>query len=779
MTTLTDEPRESAIARRRRELNIDDGTADRVRCWVSSMHETPHGFFHLDRPADGAPPAAGPVRLAGWAAGTAGRHFVDLRVRHGDAVHPVVYGFPRADLAAFFQLDAPFLPGGFEVTLALPAGTAAIRFEALDITGHWHALHTETLTCADSAIGAAVADLAAEILPHDFARALLGTLRAADRDSVADAARAAAAALPQPAVLRFPHQPFHGHLHQPTLSERVLFGRLRIEGWLFHETQAIRRVTATVDLQTAQDLQLGGRKDYVAAMYPDFPQAADCRIDGLIDIPVQLPNPLCVRIYAELADGSWHLCQVQRLHSWDQETEKQPLAPFRLSTYLRAVRALDQACRTRGFRVPWTRPFWRGLRSALTEYRLRARPRRTAASAADPAPPAATAAPAAATLFTHNLAREGAPLFLLELVRHYAGAGMKLRVVAAADGPLAAAYRELGADVQVVDDGPLRRATDVSTLNAALAVLARAVDPGEPGLIVANTLSMWWAVHLARRWRRPSLLYIHESTTPATFYLGHMAPATLPPIERTFRIATQVSFLTQSTRAYYRPWLGPRNHSLNPGWIDVSAIDATLDRQSRATARQRLGLPDGTRLVVNVGAVCDRKGQHIFARGVDLLWRQSPELAAGCRFLMVGGRDTLFDRDMDALLHQLGRSNLRIIPATNEPLPYYQAADLFACTSYEESLPRVVMEAMVCRVPILSTAVHGIRDLLPDASHAHLIPPGDSQAVCDGLRRMLTAPADCAAMTEKSRARVSTVFNTSVLLPRHLALAGAVARLAL
>ena len=743
------------------------------------MLETPHAFFHLDQPVEGVAVSAGSVKLQGWAAGRNGRPLVDLRLRAGGTVHHAVYGFPRADLAAFFGLPGPFLPGGFEATLTLPSGEHPVAFEALDISGEWQQVGSVRLTVQPATPDPAPAT-EGTILPHEFARALQCTLRRAATMPVLVAATELANALPQPAVIRYPHLPFRGHLHQPTLLERVLFGRLRIEGWLFHETAVIRRITASVDLQTWQDLECAGTKPYVEAMFPQFPQVKNCRIDGLIDVPAQLPNPLCVRIYAELADGSWHLCHVQRTHGWDQEQEKAPFAPFAPFGHLTfglACLALDRACRARGFAIPRSRALWRGIRGVHQEYRTRALPEKSATSVATGDRPAAAMPPrlGLVTLFTHNLGLEGAPLFLFEYARHLAATGTRLQVISAADGPLAADYARLGAVVQIVDVRPLHQAGTARELAAAIDRLARELYLESSDLIVANTLSAYWGIHLARRAGRPSLFYIHESTTPATFYLGHMAPATLPLIEETFRIATHVSFLTETTRVYYRPWLGAGNHSINPGWIDVAAIDRALATQPREALRRTLGLGASDKLVLNVGSVCDRKGQHIFSRGVDLFWRQAPSVAASCRFLMVGGRETLFDRDLQSLLRQLARPNLSVIPATPSPLAYYGAADLFVCSSYEESLPRVIMEAMACRVPILSTGVHGIRDQLTSGTHGWLIPPGHSQALSEGLQHLLTKPELMLEMSHHARARVVAEYDASRLLPRHAALAASVA----
>jgi glycosyltransferase involved in cell wall biosynthesis len=742
------------------------------------MQETPDAHFHLDHPPMGVAVPAGVVNLRGWAAGRAGVPFVDIRLTTTGGTIPAIHGFPRVDLAQFFKLRDPFFPGGFEAAVTLAAGQHEIVFEGLSLAGEWRILTTVKLTVGGEAAAAPAPAPAPVVQPHEFARALQCTLRRAATRPADEAAAATAAELPNPAALRYPHQPFHGHLHQPALLERVLFGRLRLAGWLFHETATIRRVVATTDLQVWQDLRRGGEVPYVTAQFPQFSAARDCAIGGLIDVPAQLPMPLCIRVYAELADGTWHLCQVQRTSVWDQEQEKAPFAAFSRVTFARAVLALRRACRDRGFAVPLNRSLADGVRGVYEEYRARALPETTGAADASPAPAEQPEAPPPrhVVLVTHNLSYEGAPLFLLELARSFMRSGTALHVVSARPGSLEAVFKHLRATVQVVDTEPLLRAKSAADLTAALDALAGEVSLAETELVIANTISCYWGVHLAARAGRPSLFYIHESTTPASFYLGHMAPETLPLIESTFRLATHVSFLTESTRVYYRPWLGPANHGILPGWIDVTRIDQFLNFHPRAQVRRELGLAADTRVVINVGSVCDRKGQHIFARAVDLLWREAPALAASCRFLMIGGHNTLFDRDLADTLAQLDRANLRIIPATDEPLHYYAAADLFVCSSYEESFPRVIMEAMASRLPILSTAVHGIADLLVPGEHGRLFPPGNSRALADGLRQALEHPAENQTMAARARARVVAGYSSDNLLPQHVALAGALAK---
>lgn len=737
------------------------------------MPDIPPASFHLDPPG---PVAAGLVTLTGWAVGSGGNFIADLRVRLAGKIHPVVFGLQRPDLARHFNAREPFLLAGFEVRLPLVAGENRPEFEQCVLDGRWLPLAAPAVT-ADAAALTLVPVGPASVEAPEFARALRLVLQrnAAEPpgESLDESADAVVRLLPQPFITRFAVLPFHGHLHQPTMLQRADFGRLIVEGWLFHETEKIRRVAATVDLQAWSYLEIGGHVPYVADLFPQFSHANTCRIEGYIDVPAQLPSPLSVRIYAELADGAWHLCHVQRNHVYDGEANKASYGRFRPGHFVRATFALRVACRRHGFGLPTGQWFLRALREVWTEYSARAERHRWVTPPTPvirPLPP-----PSRVVLATHNLNFEGAPLFLVEYAEHLATAGCSLTIISGTDGPLRARCEAANARVLIVDVSALRKCPGEHALAVALRTLATQVDLSAVDLVVANTLSTFWAVHLAHAAGKRSLFYIHESTTPDAFYLGQMAPGTLPLVKKTFRLASHVSFLTQATRRYFQANLVRPNHSLNPGWIDVARLDRFRATHPRENLRVALGLAPEIRLVVNLGTICDRKGQHIFARAVDLLWRREPALAAGSLFLMVGGRDTPFDRSLADLLGCLNRSNLRAVPETATPADYYGAADLFVCSSYEESFPRVILEAMAFHLPIVSAGVHGVPEMARAGREALLVPPGDPAALASAIIGLLAEPSRAVTFGEQAAIRVAAEYDSRVLLPRHAALAGAVA----
>jgi len=122
------------------------------------------------------------------------------------------------------------------------------------------------------------------------------------------------------------------------------------------------------------------------------------------------------------------------------------------------------------------------------------------------------------------------------------------------------------------------------------------------------------------------------------------------------------------------------------------------------------------------------------------------------------------------------RDRFVIVPETREVYEYYGLADLFVCTSFEESFPRVLLEAMAFELPIVSTDVHGIPEIVEDGREALLMQPGDPLACAHVLKRALDALATGKTTAPAALRRVQEQFDYEHVLPSHLELAETVTR---
>lgn len=735
------------------------------------MHENEISFHNLESPAPGAAISPGWQRLRGWIVPKPGFHFVDVRARIDGRVFPGVHGFPRPDLAAHFEPTRSWLPAEYTIDVAALLGPVRIEIDALNITGSWHAIHT-TVHHAAGILGPGITQdpLGAE----EFALALQLCLKesgANHRDSV----QQVAASIPYPATLRANHPPFHGFIDEPAAISPALYGRLHVLGWLFHETLAIRAVYVSTDLLAFQRLELGGDFPGVIERFPGLPHARNCRLFGFADVSGQLPAPAVARFYAELVDGSIHLCLATQCRPVLTEELKAPHAPFSSERFLSTSQNLRATFDERNVPLETGRNGTRLAWNTFWQYRREAPARGESGHATVLSRSNGGGLNRRVLLVTHNLNLEGAPLLFVEYARHLVQTGhATLLVLSGQEGPLRKEFEHLGARVEVVDVASLLSADSSVELRRRLTEMVASLQLGEADLVVANTIFSFWAVHLATLIRRPSLLYIHESTSPATFFRDRIPPGLTPAVQEAFNCATAVSFNTPATAAYYRAGVAGDNFHFTSAWIDVQAIDAFRSAHSPRSLREQLGMKRDEYLIANIGTVCDRKGQHDFLRAIEWLWRLRPTLAARCTFVMVGGRDTPYNRFLAQAVTDLGRPNIQLIAETSRVYDYFGAADLFVCTSYEESFPRVVLEAMAFEVPIVSTNVHGIPYMLTSGKDALLVNPGDIDALTRALIRVLEDSLGAKVRAKSGRVRVAE-FDSSLVLPKHAALTDAVA----
>ena len=90
---------------------------------------------------------------------------------------------------------------------------------------------------------------------------------------------------------------------------------------------------------------------------------------------------------------------------------------------------------------------------------------------------------------------------------------------------------------------------------------------------------------------------------------------------------------------------------------------------------------------------------------------------------------------------------------------HYRAADVFCLPSFAEGVPVVLMEAMASGLPVVSTRVNGIPELVEDGVSGRLVAPGRSDPLAAALRELAVNPAHRAKLGEAARARVAEAFE--------------------
>ncbi|MEM8561232.1 MAG: glycosyltransferase [Pseudomonadota bacterium] len=90
---------------------------------------------------------------------------------------------------------------------------------------------------------------------------------------------------------------------------------------------------------------------------------------------------------------------------------------------------------------------------------------------------------------------------------------------------------------------------------------------------------------------------------------------------------------------------------------------------------------------------------------------------------------------------------------------YLSRTDIFVLPSFAEGLPVVLMEALASQVPVVTTHIAGVSELVEDGVNGYLIPPSDIKSLVNCLEGMLLNTTAHAKMGVAGRAKVSNEFN--------------------
>ena len=142
-------------------------------------------------------------------------------------------------------------------------------------------------------------------------------------------------------------------------------------------------------------------------------------------------------------------------------------------------------------------------------------------------------------------------------------------------------------------------------------------------------------------------------------------------------------------------------------------------------------------LIVTVGRLHPQKDQETLLRAFAKVVERRP-----ARLLILGEGEVR--AALEALAAELGVSQRVHLPGhVSDSLAQMNAADLFVLSSRFEGLPTVLIEALLCGLPIVSTdCEHGPREILEGGRYGTLVPVGDVEALAAAMLRALAAAPD-------------------------------------
>jgi glycosyltransferase involved in cell wall biosynthesis len=293
-------------------------------------------------------------------------------------------------------------------------------------------------------------------------------------------------------------------------------------------------------------------------------------------------------------------------------------------------------------------------------------------------------------------------------------------------------------------------------------------------------LLYWWFTPLALLGRRRRCRFVHTFHGHIFHsYYGRLKTAFFLAVEKALaRVATDriVVISPQQFREIHERYGVGRTEqfAVIPLGLDVRAFDGSARR--RHLLRDELGAAAADLLVGIVGRLTEIKNHSLFLR-IAALFKQRREGTAGrrVRFLIIGNGHLRGPLESEA--QELGlEESVLFLGNRDDPENFYPALDVVALTSHNEGTPLTLIEAMANARAVISTNVGGVVDLLGTSATANvsdgwavcerglLVRPGDAEAFCAGLGRLLADRGLRRDLGERGRRFIAANYTKERLL---------------
>jgi glycosyltransferase involved in cell wall biosynthesis len=197
--------------------------------------------------------------------------------------------------------------------------------------------------------------------------------------------------------------------------------------------------------------------------------------------------------------------------------------------------------------------------------------------------------------------------------------------------------------------------------------------------------------------------------------------------------------------------------------IVSSGVDTERFRPAKAT------ICGERQCVLMVARLLWQKGVREFVEAAEIVKRQNSTV----RFQLAGEWDPDHPDAVDRAWVQsaVNQGTIEFLGYLENVAEQLRITDLFVLPSfYREGVPRVLLEAAACEVPVVTTDVPGCREAVVNGETGRLVPPRDSKSLARAISEIVSDSELRQRMGEAARRRVEVKFDIRVITQRQLAI---------
>ncbi len=281
--------------------------------------------------------------------------------------------------------------------------------------------------------------------------------------------------------------------------------------------------------------------------------------------------------------------------------------------------------------------------------------------------------------------------------------------------------------------------------------LARFLRQERADLVHAHQYAPFFYALAARRlYRRPPLLFTEHGRQHPDYPRRKRIVANRLLLEARDRVVG----VGQAVRRALINNEGIPDHRVEVIYNGVNLAPFSNGRPDRLAVRREIGVGADDLVLLQVARLNYLKDHATALRTLGRLRRERPT----ARLVLIGEGEER--RAIEALIQKLDLSaNVRMLGLRSDVDRLLAAADVFLLTSISEGIPLTLIEAMAAGVPVVSTNVGGVPEVVEDSQTGLLAPAGDDAALAGHVLRLMSSPEGRGEIIRRARQRAQQVFS--------------------
>jgi glycosyltransferase involved in cell wall biosynthesis len=194
--------------------------------------------------------------------------------------------------------------------------------------------------------------------------------------------------------------------------------------------------------------------------------------------------------------------------------------------------------------------------------------------------------------------------------------------------------------------------------------------------------------------------------------------------------------------------------------VDINKFKPAIDKR---TVKAELGFNPDDLAIVSVGRLYARKGLFTLIESIPAVTKRFPN----AKFIISGKGQSDEIHKLIAHAIKLGVKENIIFTGyyPDNKLPkLYQAADVFAFSTFYEHHPFAVLEALATGLPVVTTTVGGIPETIDSGKNGFLVEPFNPKQFSDRILYLLEHPVEAEEMGANARKTVEQQLDWRIVV---------------